>query len=1117
MDEKGYQMKPKLLTRILLSFCLLFLAANILPPDPVQATSKPVIILLDPAQASNDFETEVYINGLNFLPLLDEPVAVAVNGVLLEADKVEWLADDSLRIRFPWGLEPGLYPVQVANNPADPLTWSDPVDFTVTEGVGINKISDNHLFGGTISHVIYDPWDPAYQTLYASAERVGFYKSTDDGASWLRIFTDNGMGKIYPDPTTPNRLYADREDEGLFRSDDGGLTWKSIFIPGDVNGYQRPYVAPDGTLYSAFQNGGANPDTALRRSTNAGAAWQLVNPPAEEAANFGVKALAFHPQNAGFFYAGTLDGKVYKTTDGALTWQLLGSPAPTCVEINSLVLHPTNPDVFYAVCGGNQGYIYRYDTLIWTQVDLTHGDGVHFPLSSNNAIDLYINPDNPLQMRVAAWRGGYSVDGGATWIESGPFSRETLSMAVHPTQFGTVFYGGHPGLYKTANNGLDWTLQVQGIDGVVARHMAVDPVNPRLVYITNDNDLYRSTDGAQSWQRLGDGLWGPVAVDPMWSNRVYQIHYAGLRRSTNQGDDFTILPLPRPAGFEDQDRYTIRYDSLVLAPPIPDETTPVMIVTGSIEDGTILQYPQSLTTGVIWRSLDRGNTWQVVLVAAGFSGVDTAVFDPQAPHIWYAGAAEWVGGDSIMRVLFSSDSGQTWEVLPGYGDLSGEGIEDMAVNPVNAQVLAAYGGGLRASADLGQSWSPRRSPSMGRGTYFTELLYTPGPSPYLYAATSRGLFRSGDDTRTWQWFARGLGRNYIGAMDLASQGSLNTLYLSTSGGFATGDLSAAASAKKPVGGGLYRVATLGALQLRSPADAAVLPWDALEPELPTFHQTLQWEQIRAADRYEVQVATNPGFKSARKIKLEGFANSSVELTRLKAGRTYYWRVRYVVDGVVSSWSAPQSFIAPQTPAAPVLRSPASLALGTTTAPRFEWKSARNTPTLQYFELNVDQDADFSSPEIIQQALWPDQFTEVVGLAEFTRYNWRIRACIGDPVENERNCGAWSIARALVTAPATVLPVNPVDLTQRRPIFTWPVQPEGTGRYRILVSKSPSLSKPLFTRTVTDQDLTTPDVIEYTAPINLPASVPLYWAVQPQIDYLPKFWGLRSTVLNFTLE
>ena len=1108
-------MKPKLLARILLSFCLLFMAAHVLPPDPVQADGKLAILDYEPKQASNDFETEVILYGGVFTEDIDHPVVAAVNGVPLEADKVEYIDPNTLRIRFPWGLEPGVYPIQVSNQPDDPLAWSDPVDFTVTEGVGINKISDNHLFGGTISHVIYDPWDPTYLTLYASAERVGFYKSTDGGASWQRIFSDNGMGKIYPDPTAPNRLYADREDEGLFRSNDGGLTWKSIFIPGEVDGFQRPYVAPDGTLYAAFQR--KNVDTALRRSTNAGATWQRVNPPAEEAANFGVKALAFHPTNANFFYAGTLDGKVYKTTDGAQNWQLLGSPATECAEINSLVLHPTNPDVFFAVCGGNQGHIYRYDTLIWTQLDLTHGDGVHYPLSNNNAIDLYINPDNPLQMRVAAWRGGYSVDGGATWIESGPFSRETLSMAVHPTEFGTVFYGGNPGLFKTTNNGLHWTLEVQGIDGVVAHHMAVDAFDPRLVYITNDNDLYRSIDGAQSWQRLGDGLWGPVAVDPVQPNMVYQIHYAGLRRSYDQGDTFDILPLPRPAGFEDENRYTIRYDSLVLAPPILGETTPVMIVTGSIEDSTILQYPQSLTTGVIWRSLDRGDTWQVAQVAAGFSGVKTAVFDPQAPHIWYAGAAEWVAGASFMRVLFSNDSGQTWEVLPGFGDLPGEAIEDMAVNPITAQVLAAYGSGLRASADLGQSWSPRRSPSMGRGTYFTELIYTPGPSPYLYAASSRGLFRSGDDTRTWQWFARGLGRNYIGAVDLASQGSLNTLYLSTSGGFATSDLSAAASAKKPVGGGLYRVATLGALQLRSPADAAVLPWDALEPDRPTFHQTLRWEQIRAADRYEVQVATNPGFKSARKIKLEGFANSSYELTRLKAGRTYYWRVRYLVDGVVSSWSAAQSFIAPQTPAAPVLRSPASLALGTTTAPRLEWKSAKNTPTLQYFELHVDQDADFSSPEIIQQALWPDTFSEAAGLAEFTRYYWRVRACIGDPVENERNCGAWSKPRSLVTAPATVLPVNPADLTQRRPIFTWPVQPEGTGRYRIIVSKSPNLIKPLFTRTVSDQDLTTPDVVEYTAPLNLPAGIPLYWAVQPQIDYQPRFWGLRSAVLTFTLE
>jgi hypothetical protein len=101
---------------------------------------------------------------------------------------------------------------------------------------------------------------------------------------------------------------------------------------------------------------------------------------------------------------------------------------------------------------------------------------------------------------------------------------------------------------------------------------------------------------------------------------------------------------------------------------------------------------------------------------------------------------------------------------------------------------------------------------------------------------------------------------------------------------------------------------------------------------------------------------------------------------------------------------------PTTLDAPTLLSPADGASTSDSRPAFDWS---DVPDAQYV-LEVDDDSDFSSPEIHEPYLLPaSSYTPDTGLAAGT-YHWRAKAVAGLGV-----VGEWSEAWALTIAPSRV--------------------------------------------------------------------------------------------------
>lgn len=149
--------------------------------------------------------------------------------------------------------------------------------------------------------------------------------------------------------------------------------------------------------------------------------------------------------------------------------------------------------------------------------------------------------------------------------------------------------------------------------------------------------------------------------------------------------------------------------------------------------------------GGLWRSVDRGVTWQPLTDDQPTLSMGALAAAPSAPNILYAGTGE---GDNLsplgMGLLRSSDAGLTWRHLPAAA-LAGVAVYDIAVDPANAMHLwVGTTRGLFESSDGGATWVR----TLTETTW--DISVNPGDPREILAATQAGLQASKDGGVTWR-------------------------------------------------------------------------------------------------------------------------------------------------------------------------------------------------------------------------------------------------------------------------------------------------------------------------------------------------------------------------------
>jgi Zn-dependent metalloprotease len=294
--------------------------------------------------------------------------------------------------------------------------------------------------------------------------------------------------------------------------------------------------------------------------------------------------------------------------------------------------------------------------------------------------------------------------------------------------------------------------------------------------------------------------------------------------------------------------------------------------------------------------------------------------------------------------------------------------------------------------------------------------------------------------------------------------------------------------------------------------AAMLPPVLTAPDnlaiLTTLRPLFDWNDVTGATGYNLVISNKADLSNP--IMSVSVPNSEYLLTLdLPASTVLYWRVRATGPNGPSLWSGTRSFTTGNPPSVPTLVSPADDTLVNIYTPLLDWNDSTLPAgtTFKHYELQVDDNSDFSSPEIsistTDGIITESSFTPLADLAHNTEYFWRVRAT--NDVAGVEHVSAWSGVwrfRTIMSPPTLLLPaddnINPVgSLT---PVFDWD-DVNGAVSYTIQVSTSPT-----FDVLLVNAD---PTVSTFTPATNLPANTLLYWHVRAN--------GLNGPSLSSTFQ
>ncbi len=558
--------------------------------------------------------------------------------------------------------------------------------------------------------------------------------------------------------TTIQSAYGQTGIEGtLLRSADHGATWVDIGTGlatltswHRVQGVTR---TPAGVIFVALHTGG------VARSFDEGANWTLVN----SGLTSQVKPLQvqFAPNGTGYVVseaAGT-----YVSTNGGASWS---ASTEGLTNLNTRGIAFQGSDVYVGTRGA--GVFKRTGLGAWSPVNTGLGGMII------NSIRML--PDGRLSAATDAGAWVMNVNTN-TWTElAGPFSGMVCS-----TTFGTgteLFVGGSNGLDLSHDGGQTWQAADSGIPPTLGVPLITADVSGRLFAGTTRSGVFRSVDGAMSWQNANTGIH---------AHSVHRIA-VGLNGTIHVGCRVSSAFRSTDGGASWEGPTLFGWSVFALSvSPWGDVFAGNYNITAGVSDGHV------------WRSQDDGQTWSIVggnLGAAMISGFDfpahnhvscTAAWAPGG--IWkstnngdvftHVAPAQAIPAYCLVRtpnddLYFGTEGQGVWRV-PGDGSAS----VNMGLSASQQLAITADAQGrvyVGSDRNLSALWR-----SQGGGQPF-EATALPGtecfavialPDGTLYAGTRAfGIHRSFDHGDTWQQVNSGINTNSCFSLALGPDGHL---------------------------------------------------------------------------------------------------------------------------------------------------------------------------------------------------------------------------------------------------------------------------------------------------------------------------------------------------------
>jgi photosystem II stability/assembly factor-like uncharacterized protein len=651
-----------------------------------------------------------------------------------------------------------------------------------------------------------------------AADLSGGYISYDSGRSWQVRGVPHGIVfgthacAVGFDPADERVLYLGTLGY-LYRSEDRGATF-------------HPLVAKD---WNAARRTGTF--TVVRDPAEI--ARLRASPPAHGKLYW--TAVAFSPTQPQIGYAAahsdydSTDAIIFKTTDRGETWRPIKSFADETggaalvfhedKRVAKILVDPRNPETVYFLSQPDMFTQGRGRFRLNPQSNLRRSTdgGVTWRLLAGNtrvsqragrrSLPLYDDAGRQLIDPAT----GEAATIGASPSDEPALIRDVLDFAIDPSD-PTVLYltkgarGARTevagaGTYRSADSGATWTkvddrfgaLHVKAVgrsaDLTVVRRFDINGwEGSALPKDRKFPQVWESLDGGRAWSQKADHTrfsFGPI--DPHWyssssayaktvavsaadPDHYYWVDSQWVYRSADGGASFRSATTDATLGADGDARYASTGVSNVVSLVLKvSEADPDLVLQANADIG-------------LWRSLDRGRTWQHANEPGFLSDwvryggqAQTIALDPARPHVAWAG----LGAGYVDQVLVkSTETGKLGSWRRSHAGLpqekrkstyqEGAALRGLSVDPNSPTekrtLFVIADDQVARSRDDGETWEIVFDSSAGQPFNYNSLkggnispdrqgatAVDPADGRFVYAGTAHGLFHSARGGESGSW------------------------------------------------------------------------------------------------------------------------------------------------------------------------------------------------------------------------------------------------------------------------------------------------------------------------------------------------------------------------------
>ncbi|HUL44852.1 MAG TPA: T9SS type A sorting domain-containing protein [Bacteroidota bacterium] len=633
------------------------------------------------------------------------------------------------------------------------------LDRTVSSSNIWEPIGPTNLHGRCLS-VALNPLNPG--TVYLGTASGGLWRSYTGGlgGDWLQVplgYPALGVSAIVIDPTDTNTIYIGTGEVyryqgaygglvvrttrgsygiGILKSTDGGTTWtKSLdWSYSQERGIQRLAINPMNplTLLAATSEG-------IYETWDGGSTWTNVYP-AEMAED-----IIIDPADTAFVLASIgnfgVNPYILRSPDGGTTWfGTTGIPTFTGKALICACLN--DPNYVYASISdstGGTGGLWRSTDfgMSWTEVSSSNTNPIYGTPGSGQgwySHFVVVSPSDPNTVIQNSVSSSKSVDGGVTFSYPGSNYADNHSYAFHPTDPNIVYVVNDDGIYRSTDFGSTYEDVGAGLQtGQFYAGFSCSTTDSLMA-------IGQSQDHIPGYRYLGSMVWdhgtvsdevGWTAIDPTNDNIQYCDNRFGesMLKSVDRGASFSYI-----YGFSG----------------VGSWNTPFALAPSNTQ---VLYFCDSK----MYKSTTGGTSWQVQNGGIPMDSSNTALSIAVAPTSQDTAIVSMAPIYHRARLYRTTNGGTNWD------DVTGTTPDrypiDLAIDPKDSRTMYVTFGGFGSghvfrTSDAGSSWTDLTGTLPDVPT--TAIAIDPSNTNNLYAGNDFGVYLSTDRGSTWAPFSIGL-------------------------------------------------------------------------------------------------------------------------------------------------------------------------------------------------------------------------------------------------------------------------------------------------------------------------------------------------------------------------